>query len=122
MAEEDFVAEEDFTPKSDRLRNIRLACTELINEFVGELDDCIELNEYFKLHSTYDDVHALILSSVITRCTLLKTGNAFVRSVVDQRHHRFVLSCKLSDKLTGRKNERKVRFFTYVCERIFLFG
>jgi len=114
------VVAEDFAQKPDKLRNIRLACTELINEFAGELDDCIELNEHFNLDSTYDDVHALILSSVITKCTLLKTGNAFVRSVVDQRHHRFVLSCKLSDKLTGRKNERKVRcyyyYFIHICD------
>ena len=116
------VVAEDFAQKPDRLRNIRLACTELINEVAGELDDCIELNEHFNLDSTYDDVHALILSSVITKCTLLKTGNAFVRSVVDQRHHRFVLSCKLSDKLTGRKNERKVRLFIYLCEHILPFG
>jgi hypothetical protein len=114
------MAEEDFAPKSDRLRHIRLACTELINEFPGQLDDCIALDEHFTLDSPYDNVHELILSSVITRCTLLKTGNAFVRSVVDQRHHRFVLSCKLSDKLTGRKNERKVRcyyyYFIHICD------
>ena len=106
----EIVEDVDDTQKPDRLRNIRLACTELINEFASTLDDCIELDKHFMLHSTYDDVHGLILSNVITRCTLLKTGNAFVRSVVDQRHQRFVLFCKLSDKLTGRKNERKVRY------------
>ena len=117
------IVEEHFAQKADRLRNIRLACTDLINEFADKLDDCIELDQHFTLHSPYDDVHGLILSSVITRCTLLKTGNTFVRSVVDKRHHRFVLSCKLSDKLTGRKNERKVRFdtnyFIYICVNIY---
>ena len=121
MAEEDFVAEEDFAPKSDRLRNIRLDCTELINEFPGQLDDCIALDGHFTLDSPYDNVHELILSSVIKRCTLLKTGNTFVRSVVDQRRRRFVLSCKLSDKLTGRKNERKVRCYYYYFIRVNIF-
>jgi hypothetical protein len=59
------------------------------------------------LHSENYEVHGHILATVIKRCTYLKTANFFVRWIVNHARHRFVLLCKESNKLTGRKNETK---------------
>jgi hypothetical protein len=99
----------DGTPKPDKERSIRKACWELVREFTEPLDDLMQVDTSFSLPSTDYHVHGHILSIVVAHCTQIKTGNAFVRQVVDHRHQRFVLVCKLSEHLTGRKTERKVR-------------
>jgi hypothetical protein len=97
------------TKKTDKERNIRQACWELVSEFTETLDDLVQVDNSFSLPSSDYHVHGHILSSVIAHCTRIQTGNAFVRQVVDHRHQRFVLVCKLSEHLTGRKTKRKVR-------------
>jgi hypothetical protein len=98
----------DVNDKSNRTNNIRILCEELCNDFTDEqLDDCVEVNDQFQLRSENYEVHGHILAIVIKRCTYLKTGNYFVRWVVDHNRQRFVLLCKQSNKLTGRKTETK---------------
>jgi hypothetical protein len=96
------------TKKADKDRTIRKACRELVTEFTETLDDLVQVDTSFSLPSSDYKVHGHILSFVIAHCTLIQTGNAFVRQVVDHKHQRFVLVCKLSEHLTGRKTERKV--------------
>ena len=94
--------------KCNRKDSIRFLCEELCNDFTDEqLDDCVEVNDRFQLHSENYEVHSHILAIVIKRCTYLKTGNFFVRWIVDHCRQRFVLLCKQSNKLTGRKTEAK---------------
>ena len=100
---------DDGTQKPDKERIIRKACWELVREFTEPLDDLMQVDTSFSLPSTDYHVHGHIISIVIAHCTQIQTGNAFVRQVVDHRHQRFVLVCKLSEHLTGRKTERKVR-------------
>jgi hypothetical protein len=97
------------TKKTDKERSIRKACKELVSEFTETLDDLVQVDNSFSLPSSDYHVHGHILSTVIAHCTRMQTGSAFVRQVVDHRHQRFVLGCKLSEHLTGRKTERKVR-------------
>jgi hypothetical protein len=91
-----------------RKDSIRHACHQLCNDFTQELDDCIAIDSGFTLQSTDYELHGYILSKVITHCTLHKTGQAFVRWKVDDKHQFFTLLCKLSSKLTGRVTEFKV--------------
>ena len=100
---------DDGTQKPDKERIIRKACWELVREFTETLDDLVQVDTSFSLPSTDYHVHGHTLSIVIAHSTQIQTGNAFVRQVVDHRHQRFVLVCKLSEHLTGRKTERKVR-------------
>lgn len=100
---------DDGTQKPDKERTIRKACWELVRDFTETLDDFVQVDTSFSLPSTDYHVHGHTLSIVIAHSTQIQTGNAFVRQVVDHRHQRFVLFCKLSEHLTGRKTERKVR-------------
>jgi hypothetical protein len=94
--------------KSDTQRAIRMACKEVLTEFTEKLDDFVKVDSFFTLPSTDYHTHGHILSTVVVHCTRVQTGSAFVRQVVDHRKQRFVLVCKLSEHLTGRKNDRKV--------------
>lgn len=94
--------------KSDTQRAIRVACREVLTEFTEMLDDFVKVDSSFTLPSTDYHTHGHILSTVVVHCTRVQTGSAFVRQVVDHRKQRFVLVCKLSEHLTGRKNDRKV--------------
>jgi hypothetical protein len=88
-------------------RAIRVACKDLLSEIYEILDDLVAVDNLFSISSTDYDVHGHILSTVVVHCTLIRTGHAFVRQVVDHRNKRFSLICKLSEHLTGRKTHRK---------------
>jgi hypothetical protein len=98
---------------SSMQHSIRHACNKLCNDFTQDLDDCVAIDASFKVPRTNYDIHGQILSRVITRCTMHKTGQVFVRWKVDHINKFFTLLCKLSNKLTGRQTERKV--FCPIC-------
>lgn len=104
----DDVGNDDGKKLPDTQRAIRVACKEVLTEFTEMLDDFVKVDSSFTLPSTDYHTHGHILSTVVVHCTRVLTGSAFVRQVVDHRKQRFVLVCKLSEHLTGRKNDRKV--------------
>jgi hypothetical protein len=107
-------AEADSEPLSMQ-HSIRHACNKLCNDYTQELDDCVAIDTSFKVPRTNYDIHGQILSRVITRCTMHKTGHVFVRWKVDHKNKFFTLLCKLSNKLTGRQTERKVFSHYLLC-------
>ena len=100
---------DDGTAKLDIQRAVRVACKELVSEFSEPLDNLVKVDHLFSISSTDYEVHGHILSTVIVHCTRIRTGHVFVRQLVDHRNKRVVLACKLSEHLTGRKTNRKVR-------------
>jgi hypothetical protein len=70
-------------------------------------EDFVPIDNAFRLPESNYETHGHFLSSCIMKCTLQKTGHAFVRAVIDHTKKAVTLKCKLSSKLSGRANQRK---------------
>jgi hypothetical protein len=101
-------AQSDHAEKNHVKSAVAVLAKQLAIDFkCDDEDDFVPIDNEFRLPQTSYEIHGHFLTSCIAFCTLKKTGNHFVRAIVDHKNESVSMKCKLSSDLTGRATQRK---------------